>query len=340
MKVLICESPGILRYSEKDTPVFGKGEALVRIHRIGICGTDLHAFEGVQPYFQYPRILGHELGAEFIDGDGDGFRPGERVSILPYLNCNNCIACRMGKPNCCVNMKVCGVHQDGGMAEYLVVPFSSLVDGRGLSFDELALVEPLSIGTHAVRRAQVQPNEFVLVNGAGPIGLGIVKVASLYGARVIAVDVNELRLEFCRKQMNVEFTINPSRVNVHEELAGITNGEMPTLVVDATGNLKAIRDGFGYMSHGGRYVLVGLQKNEIVFSHPEFHKREGTLMSSRNATKADFDFVISNISNGGIDVRRFITHTFAFDKIKDEFAGLLDPARGVVKAVINMSDTL
>lgn len=340
MKVLICESPGTLSYSEKKMPSFGKGEALVRIHRIGICGTDLHAFEGVQPYFQYPRILGHELGAEFVDGDGDGFRPGDRVSILPYLNCNTCIACRMGKPNCCVNMKVCGVHQDGGMAEYLVIPFSSLVGGRGLSFDELALVEPLAIGTHAVTRAQVQPNEFVLVNGAGPIGLGIVKVASLYGARVIAVDINELRLEFCRKQMNVEFTINPSKVNVHEELASITNGEMPTLVVDATGNLKAIRDGFSYMSHGGRYVLVGLQKNEIVFSHPEFHKREGTLMSSRNATKADFDFVISNISNGGIDVRRFITHTIPFDKIRDEFAGLLDPARGVVKAVINMTHSL
>jgi 2-desacetyl-2-hydroxyethyl bacteriochlorophyllide A dehydrogenase len=336
MKVLVCESPGVLNYAEQKKPSFKKGEALVRIHKVGICGTDLHAFEGVQPYFQYPRILGHELGAEYIDGDGEGFLPGDRVSILPYLNCNSCIACRSGKPNCCVNMKVCGVHQDGGMVEYFAIPFTSLVNGQGLTFNELALVEPLAIGTHAIRRAMVQTNEFVLVIGAGPIGLGIMEVAALHGARVIALDINDSRLEFCQKQMNVKYTINPSKANVLSQLAEITSGEMPTLVVDATGNLKAIRDSFQYLAHGGRYVLVGLQKNEISFSHPEFHKREGTLMSSRNATKEDFDFVIRNIGGGHIDVNKFITHTIPFEKIRDEFPSLLDPDKGVIKAVIDI----
>jgi threonine dehydrogenase-like Zn-dependent dehydrogenase len=340
MRVLVCESPGVLKYAVQNKPVFGRGEALIRIHKIGICGTDLHAFEGVQPYFQYPRILGHELGAEFIDGDGEGFNPGDRVSVLPYLNCNACIACKNGKPNCCVNMKVCGVHQDGGMVDYLVVPFSSIINGRGLSFDELALVEPLAIGTHALRRAQLQRNEFVAVIGAGPIGLGIMEVASLQGGRVIAIDVNESRLEFCQKHMKVDYTINSSKVNVRDQLVDITSGEMPTLVVDATGNLKAIEDGFNHIAHGGRYVLVGLQKKEISFSHPDFHKREGTLMSSRNAIEADFYYIIKNIGDKLIDVNKFITHTIPFEKVGEEFPSLLDPGRKVVKAVINMGDGL
>lgn len=336
MKVLVCESPGVLSYDEQQKPAFGKDEALVRVHKVGICGTDLHAFEGVQPYFEYPRILGHELAVEFVDGDGDGFLPGERASVIPYFSCNNCIACRMGKPNCCVNMKVCGVHQDGGMAEYLVVPFTSLVKGRGLSFNELALVEPLAIGTHALFKASLQPTEWVLVIGAGPIGLGIMEIAALQGARVIAMDVNDARLEFCKKHLKVEETINPLNADVAQQLAACTNGDMPTLVIDATGNLKAITDGFRWIAHGGRYVLVGLQRDNICFSHPEFHKREATLMSSRNATSADFDFVIHNIKAKRIDVDKFITDKIPFTMLDKEFPTLLDPDRRVVKAVIDI----
>lgn len=338
MKVLVCEAPGVLKYNEKAKPSFGKNEALVRVHKVGICGTDLHAFEGVQPYFQYPRILGHELAVEFVDGDGDGFLPAERVAVLPYFSCNNCIACNNGKPNCCVNMKVCGVHQDGGMAEYLVVPFSSLIKGRGLTFNELALVEPLAIGTHALFRAALVPTEWVLVMGTGPIGLGIIEVAILQGARVIAMDVNEARLAFCRKHLKVEGTINPRTSNVEEQLAAYTGGDMPTLVVDATGNLNAINDGFRWIAHGGRYVLVGLQKDQISFSHPEFHKREATVMSSRNATNADFDFVIHHMKARRIEVDKFITDKIPFGKLESEFPSLLDPERGVVKAVIDMVD--
>jgi 2-desacetyl-2-hydroxyethyl bacteriochlorophyllide A dehydrogenase len=336
MRVLVCESPGVLRHAEQKKPVFGKREALVRVHKIGICGTDLHAFEGVQPYFQYPRILGHELAVEFVDGDGDGFLPGERVSVLPYFNCNTCIACRAGKPNCCVNMKVCGVHQDGGMAEYLVVPFHALVKGQGLNDSELALVEPLAIGTHALLRAALQPTESILVIGAGPIGLGIVEMAVLQGARVMVIDVNDARLEFCRKHLPAAITINPLKTSVRDQLVAHTAGDMPTLVIDATGNIKAINGGFNWIAHGGRYVLVGLQGSEVSFSHPEFHKREATLMSSRNATKADFDFVIDNIKAKRIDVNKFITHTIPFDSADQEFPTLLDPGRGVVKAVIEM----
>jgi threonine dehydrogenase-like Zn-dependent dehydrogenase len=233
-------------------------------------------------------------------------------------------------------MKVCGVHQDGGMAEYLVVPFNSLVKGRGLSFNELALVEPLAIGTHALFRAALQPTEWVLVIGAGPIGLGIIEVAALQGARVIAMDVNDDRLAFCQNHLKVEATINPLKEDVGKQLMTYTAGDMPTLVMDATGNLNAINGGFRWIAHGGRFVLVGLQKDQICFSHPEFHKREATLMSSRNATNADFDFVIHNIKAKRIDVNKFITDRIPFHKLEKEFPTLLDPARGVVKAVIDM----
>jgi threonine dehydrogenase-like Zn-dependent dehydrogenase len=168
MKTLVCNTPGNLEYKTGEKPVLTKGNAIIKINRIGICGTDLHAFEGTQPYFEYPRILGHELAGELVEfDDAPGFRLGEKVTFIPYFNCGVCIACRGNKPNCCVNLKVCGVHIDGGMVEYLSVPSYSLVHGEGLSYDELALVEPLAIGAHGVASANIKKGEFVLIIGAG-----------------------------------------------------------------------------------------------------------------------------------------------------------------------------
>ncbi|MGZ3821450.1 MAG: alcohol dehydrogenase catalytic domain-containing protein, partial [Mucilaginibacter sp.] len=195
MKTLICVEPGIFQYDLRDKPVLKKDHAIIKIRRIGICGTDLHAFEGTQPYFEYPRVLGHELAGDLVAFDNaPGFTLGEQVTFMPYFNCGNCIACRSGGPNYCVNLKVCGVHTDGGMAEYISVPSQTLVHGKGLSVDELALVEPLAIGAHGVKRASVKPGEFVLVIGAGPIGLGAMEFAQIAGAKVIALDINEARL--------------------------------------------------------------------------------------------------------------------------------------------------
>ena len=197
MKKLLCVEPGKLEYATGIKPELKKGQAIIKIKRIGICGTDLHAFEGTQPYFNYPRILGHELAGELVEFDNaPGFKTGESVTFIPYFNCGECIACRKGKTNCCTKMQVCGVHVDGGMVEYLSVPSSSLLHGDELSFDELALVEPLAIGAHGVRRAAVEQNEFVLVIGAGPIGLGTMEFARIAGAQVIALDINEQRLQF------------------------------------------------------------------------------------------------------------------------------------------------
>jgi len=338
MKVLVCTRPGLLEYKKLQAPEMQPGHAILKIKRIGICGTDLHAYQGTQPYFSYPRILGHELAADLVDADGaDGFVPGEALTFIPYFSCKKCIACRNGKPNCCIQIKVCGVHTDGGMAEYFSVPSDALIKNKGLGYDELALVEPLAIGAHGIRRAQVIKDEFVLVTGAGPIGLATMEFARMAGAKVIALDVNDTRLQFCETRLNIPYTINALTENVAGRLQEITNGDMPTVVIDATGNQKAINNAFQFMAHGGRYVLIGLQRDEISFSHPEFHKRESTLMSSRNATREDFEYVMDSMSKRLIDPATYITHRVMFDSVKEEFEKWLDPSSGLIKAIVELN---
>ncbi len=337
MKILVCTKPGELNYRQKEMPQLQKGHAIIKIKRIGICGTDLHAYEGTQPFFEYPRILGHELAGELIEfDDAAGFEKGETVSFIPYFNCSKCIACRNGLPNCCAAIQVCGVHVDGGLGEYLQVPSYALLHGEGLGFDELALVEPLAIGAHSIRRAGVTKDEFVLVVGAGPIGLGIAEFARIAGGNVIVMDINDNRLNFCTSKLKIAHSINPLLEDALEKLKTITNGDMPTVVIDATGNQKAIVNAFQYMSHGARYVLVGLQKGEINFSHPEFHKREATLMSSRNATREDFEHVIASMKKSLVQPENYITHRVKFGEVKDNFQSWLNPATGVIKAMVEM----
>lgn len=337
MITLICNEPGNFNYDIKVPPLLKPGQAILKTRRIGICGTDLHAYQGTQPYFTYPRTLGHELAADLVEADGaDGFVPGEAVTVIPYFNCGECIACRNGLPNCCTNLKVFGVHIDGGMEEYISVPSYALVKSEGLGYDELALVEPLAIGAHGIRRAGVRKDEFVMVIGAGPIGLGTMDFAKIAGARVIAMDINDGRLQFCRNRLMVEHTINASTEDVMTRLKDITGGDMPTVVIDATGSQKAINNALQYLAHGGRFVLIGLQKEEISFSHPEFHKREATLMSSRNATRQDFMQVIDAMKKGLVDATTYITHRVHFDEVKTVFESWLNPATGVIKAMVEL----
>lgn len=336
MKTLVCTQPGQFAYMQTNYPQDKVGHSILQIKRVGICGTDLHAYEGTQPFFSYPRILGHELGAEVVQTDAKDLSVGELVTIIPYLHCGNCVACHQGKTNCCSSLQVLGVHTDGGMREFVSVPNQFIVKGQGLNVDELALVEPLSIGAHGVRRAQIQENEFVLVIGAGPIGLGVIEFARIAGGKVIVMDVNESRLNFCQTNLQVEHVINPTKQDAFERLKSITNQQMPTVVIDATGNLNAINGGLQYLAHSGRYVLVGLQKEAFSFSHPEFHKREATLMSSRNATISDFEWVMDCMQKGLVNPATYITHRIHFDQVKDQFESFLNPANGVIKAMVEL----
>lgn len=335
MQTLICESPGTFVYKNTKHPILKENHTLLKILQVGICGTDYHAFDGTQPYFNYPRILGHEVAAQVAETSvNSGLQLGELVTISPYNYCGKCIACRAGKTNCCTQMQVYGVHIDGAMQEYFLVPDHLLIKGLGLSADDLVLVEPLAIGAHGISRAEVNNGEFVLVMGAGPIGVGTMNFAKIAGAKVIAMDVSAGRLKFCSEKIGIKHTINPLQTDVLVRLHEITGGDMPTVVLDCTGNLKAINAGINYLAHGGRYVLIGLQKEELVISHPEFHKREATLMSSRNALPKDFKYVIECIANGSVRPSDYITHKVKFDALKDDFKSLTVPGNNVVKAVV------
>ncbi len=337
MKSIVCEQPDLFIFKEIEEPECTQGSALVRIRRIGICGTDLHAYKGKQPFFTYPRILGHEL-AGIIEEIGEnelGLQAGDQVSIIPYMHCGKCIACRNGKTNCCTDMQVFGVHIDGGMRERVSVPLSHLIQTNGLTLDQSALLEPFSIGMHAVRRSELRTGEVVLVIGAGPIGLGVMAFAKQKGATVIAMDLNEERLDFCRKWAKVDYIVNAGQ-NPSEQIASITGGDYPTIVFDATGNQRSMTDAFRYVGHGGKLVYVGLVREEITFNDPEFHKREMTVMGSRNATLEDFDQVMAALKSGTIHVEQYITHRVPFGEMIAHFDSWLLPEEKVIKAVVEL----
>jgi 2-desacetyl-2-hydroxyethyl bacteriochlorophyllide A dehydrogenase len=339
MKNIVLDEPGKFSLAETNGALQPlSGEALVRVRRVGICGTDLHAFKGEQPFFSYPRVLGHELSVEMIaTGDTvEGLRPGDRCAVEPYLHCGKCIACRKGKTNCCENIQVLGVNTDGGLCELLTVPLNKLHKSASLSLDQLALVEPLCVGAHAVARAQIEAGESVLVVGAGPIGLAVIQAATLAGAKVLVCDVNEARLHFASQGFAVAATVQTSERLV-EQVKDLNSGDLPTLVFDATGNQQAMNASFQLPANGGRLVFVGLVQGNLTFFDPEAHRRELTVLFSRNATAADFKRVIGLMEEGAIDITPWITHRATFgEEVIVQFPQWLNPLSGFIKAVIEL----
>ena len=344
MKAISLDQPQRFRAIELPEPAApAPGEALVRIHRIGICGTDYSGYLGKMPFFSYPRIPGHELGVEVL-AIGEGVmnvKPGDRCSVEPYINCQHCYSCRRGHSNCCEAHKTLGVMCDGGMCERFLLPARKLHISRTLSYDQLALVETLAIGCHAVNRGAPQQGEHVLVIGAGPIGLSVIEFARLSGARTIVMDMNAARLAFVREKMGVPDTIllAPSgEATALEELSAITNAQLADVVVDATGSNKSMAGALAYCAYAARLVYVGITQQEVSFLHaPILHRREVTIMASRNALPADFTRIISLIEDGNIDTQPWITHHAKFDEMIDIFPTWLKPETGVIKAVVELS---
>ena len=341
MKAIELEKPQHFRRVElAEPPAPGPGEALVRVHRIGICGTDYSGYLGKMPFFSYPRIPGHELGVEVLAvGAGvDNVRPGDRCSVEPYMNCQQCYACRQGAGNCCESLKVLGVMMDGGMRERFVLPARKLHASAKLSLDQLALVETLAIGCHAVNRGRARPGENVLVIGAGPIGLSAIEFVKLSGAKCIVLDLNQQRLEFCRNRMGVEHTLLLRGDGAElEELKALTGGNLAQLVIDATGSNKSMGHALNYAGFTGRIVYVGITQQEVSFPHaPAMHRRELTLLASRNALPPDFTRIIQLIEEGRIDTRPWITHHAGFDEMIGAFPDWLKPETGVIKAIVRV----
>ncbi len=334
MKTLVLERPGEFRLREAPEPGRpGAGEALVRIHRVGVCGTDLHAFRGRQPFFTYPRIVGHELGVEVVEADAPGLTPGDRCAVEPYLHCGTCLACRRGKTNCCARLQTLGVHVDGGMQELLRVPAAKLHRSERLSLDELALVEMLCIGAHGVRRAELSPGETALVIGAGPIGLSAATFARLVGARVLVLELSAKRRALC-EQLLPGVPCLDGTGDTLAQLEARTDGDLPPAVFDATGNAQSMMQALQYVANGGKLIYLSLVQADLTFHDPEMHKRELTLLRTRNATAKDFRWVLDSVEQGRVDVRPWITHRASAEEMPERFPGWLEPDRGVLKAVV------
>jgi alcohol dehydrogenase len=338
MKAIVLEQPGRFNRVEIPEPDAPRaGEALVKVYRVGICGSDVSGYLGKMPFYSYPRIPGHELGVEVLAvGPGvKNIKPGDRCSIEPYIHCGDCHACRKGASNCCANLKVLGVMMDGGLRSRFVLPAHKLHPSTKLTYDQLALVETLAIGCHAVDRPGVTKGENCLIIGAGPIGLSAIVFAKLTGAKVIVLDMNEQRLDFCKRVMGVDETILLTD-NIEPELRRVTAGNLPDVVIDATGSNASMSNAFGFIAPTGRLVYVGITTKEITFKHPLFHRPEGTLMCSRNALPRDFTRIIHLIETGQIDTKPWITHRTPFENLAADFPSFLKPETGVIKAIVEV----
>jgi 2-desacetyl-2-hydroxyethyl bacteriochlorophyllide A dehydrogenase len=322
--------------AETDVPAdCPAGQALVRVRRVGICGTDWHAIEDRQPFFEYPRILGHELGVEVLDvNDPSGsLAVGDRCAVEPYLACGTCGACRRGKSNCCEKLRVLGVHIDGGMQEQLLLPAANLHPSRTLSFDQLALVETLGIGCHAADRAKVIADEWVLVVGAGPIGLACAIFAHVAAAGVTVADISAQRLRQCARVLPGVHTMLMDETFAGA-LANHTGGEMPQVIIDATGNPDSMARSFDLIAYGGRIVFAGLCKGDIRIDDANFHRREVSLLASRNARRDDFTRIIAMLETGEIEVGNWITHRASPETLIDSIPTWRQRGGDLLKAVV------
>ncbi|EHD23688.1 MULTISPECIES: zinc-binding alcohol dehydrogenase family protein [Brenneria] len=336
MKTLVCEKPTALVYQQRERPTPKDNEALIKILNVGICGTDIHAWAGNQPFFSYPRVLGHEICGEIValGNNAHNILIGQRVAVIPYVACHHCHSCLSGKTNCCENISVIGVHQDGGFCEYLSVPLGNLLIVDDVEPVSAALIEPFAISAHAVRRAALQAGEHVLVVGAGPIGLGVAAIAKADGAQVVMADTSAERRRHVEKKLDIA-TLDPSAGGFEQALRQQFSGMLPVKVIDATGNQYAMNNSVNLIRHGGSIVFVGLFKGELSFADPDFHKKETTMMGSRNATHEDFAKVGQLMAAGKLSADMMLTHHFDFNTLGNVYETDVVKNNALIKGVIH-----
>ncbi|QDL94374.1 zinc-binding alcohol dehydrogenase family protein (plasmid) [Paroceanicella profunda] len=331
MKALLCEQPGTLTLTERPRPAAAAGKLRVKVEYIGICGTDYHIYGGQQPFLQYPRVMGHELSGRAMEASADGrIKEGDLVVVNPYLVCGTCHACEIGKPNCCQNIAVLGVHTDGGMCEEIVVPEANLYPVEGMEAKAAAMVEFLAIGAHGVRRSKLAKGSKALVVGAGPIGIGAALFAAIEGAEITLKDTSEARLALAAKVLPSAKTELAKPADQSDDLLSYDT------VFDATGNIHAMNAGLNYLAHGGSYVLLSVVKGDLSFADPEFHKRETTLIGSRNALKADFDHVLACIRDGLVPSDALATHETSFEDAVTNLPEWANDRGTLIKALIRV----
>ena len=313
------------------------GEALVRVEAVGICGTDYGGYLGKMPFFSYPRIPGHELGVEVIRTADDvkNISAGDRCCVEPYINCQKCHSCRLGKTIWCEHHQTLGVHCDGGLRPQFIMPARKLHPSPNLTPEQNALVETLAIGCHAVDRATITAQETVLVIGAGPIGLSAMEFVRLTGARLIVMDMVQSRLDFVQKIYNLTDTVCADGTEADlNKIKEMTRNELCDVVIDATGSDRSMNRSLEFCAFGGRVVYVGITQGLLSFPHaPLLHRRELSILGSRNALSRDFDRIVKDIEAGRINTAPWITHRMSWTELPEIFPQLVDPSSGVLKAV-------
>ena len=338
MKAVKIVGPGKVTVTEVPVPEPRPGEVLLKVNYVGFCGSDLSTYLGKNPLVSYPRIPGHEVSAVVAETNvslPDGLLPGDRVTVIPYTSCGKCAACRNGRFNACEHNQTLGVQRDGAMCGYISVPVGKILKVPHLSDTETALIEPLTVGFHAIDRARVTAEDTVMVLGSGMIGAGAVAGAAQRGAKVIAVDIDDEKLETVKKA-GAAFVINSSKVNLHEELMRITSDNAPDVVVEAAGNPVTYRAGMEELAFTGRMVCIGYTKNETSFPTSLWVKKELDILGSRNAIPGDFKAVIGLLESGKFPAAEVLTRVVSFDEAPDAFKKWSEDPGKVFKILLKL----
>ncbi|MGO4908828.1 zinc-binding alcohol dehydrogenase family protein [Pseudorhodobacter sp. W20_MBD10_FR17] len=321
MKALVITEVGQTEIHDIAEPRPGNGEVLIAVQHVGLCGSDLNTYSGLNPLVQLPRIPGHEIGGTIVETGPDvpaGFKAGASVIVIPYTTCGTCSACRSGRQNACRYNRTLGVQQDGGMSSSLVVHHDRLILNDTLAKPLLALVEPLSVGFHAVARGRVQAGETVVIYGAGMIGIGAVLAALSRGARVVAIEVSETK----RQQLldlGVTAFLNPNTCDIGVEISRLTDDLGPDVVIEAVGLPETFRCAVDLACYAGRIVYVGYAKSEVSYNTSLFNLKELDILGSRNATRTDFEDVITFLEAQPTIGNSLISKVFPWAEAQNSF---------------------
>lgn len=337
MKTIIINNPGEVDIIEQAMPVRKQGEALLKILYGGICGSDLGTYRGTFAYASYPRIPGHEFSAEIIEiGDNDrNLKPGMIVTCNPYFNCGHCYSCQRGLVNCCTSNETMGAQRDGAFSEYITMPIERIYDGKGLSAKTLALIEPFCISYHGISRANIQPNDKVLVIGAGTIGVLAAVAAKAKGAKVYISDVAENKMNYAIETFGLDGGIlNDSTENFIKRVEEITNGNYFDVTIEAVGLPSTFQACIDAAAFGARMVQIGVGKCTHEFDFTLLQKKELNVYGSRNALKKDFLELIDLVKSGKVDLEKIVTNTYNLDEADKAFQDFSKNAASMLKVVI------
>lgn len=310
MKAIQISEPSVMKVIDMAEPQMGDDEVLLKMKYVGFCGSDLNTYRGGNPMVKMPVVPGHEVGAEIVKvgkNVPEGLKPGMTVTVNPYTNCGKCASCRNGRVNACEHNETLGVQRWGAMCEYLSLPWEKVIPAGLLTPRTCALIEPMSVGFHAVSRAQVTDIDVVVVIGCGMVGMGAVVRSAQRGATVVAADIDDEKLALAR-EMGASYTINTMKDDVHARLREITSGFGPDVIIEAVGSVPTYQMAVNEVAFTGRVVCIGYAKSEVSFHTKYFVQKELDIRGSRNAQPSDFRAVIHYLERGTCPVDRLISN--------------------------------